>query len=332
LTDEHNNFPMIDSGHVSLRLNLHQRSVDGVVLASRRPAVAQALRGKAADLAVQQVPLIYALCGKAQGQAALLALAAARGVDTLPHLDATIEAEAMREHLWRLLLDLPPMLGLDPQPTLFSAAKRAVDAGQREALQGPLADPFWNHLMAALDDLPGMMDVGGHLLPVMGAARSLEYWPRLTAQMCRTPTWQNEPAETGAFARWGGQNPTGTHALAARWHARCAEVWSWAGGDSKVGAGGTASAAVVADRVGRSLVETARGLLMHEIELDSAGHIVDYAIVAPTEWNFHPFGSLYAWLHDRRAIDREALRTEVSHAVAVLDPCVRWSLDMVEVE
>jgi hypothetical protein len=325
---------MIDAGHVSLRLSLSlpRGRVTGVAIASRRPAVANAFRGKAAELAVQQAPLIYALCGKAQGQAAMLALAAARGVDTLPYLEASIEAEAMREHLWRLLLDLPPTLGLDPQPTLFAAAKRAVDAGEREALQGQLAHPFWNHLMAALDDLPDMADGGGNLLPVMGASRSLEYWPRLTSEICRTPTWQAEPAETGAFARWGGQNPAGTHALAARWHARCAEVWSWAAGDSKVGAGGTASAAVVADRIGRSLVETARGLLMHEIELDATGRVADYTIVAPTEWNFHPFGSLYDWLHDRVVGDREALRAEVGHAVAALDPCVRWSLDMVEVE
>jgi hypothetical protein len=322
----------MDAGQVSLRVSLHQGRIDGLAIASRRPAVAQALRGKAAELAVQQVPLIYALCGKAQGTAAMLALAAARGVDTLPRLDPTIEAESMREHLWRLLLDLPPMLGLGSQPVLFSAAKRCVDAGDRSGLQALLADPFWNELMGALEDLPPMQEAGGELLPVMGAAQSLKYWPRLNADMCRTPTWQSEPAETGAFARWGGQNPAGTHTLAARWHARCAEVWSWAAGDTKVGAGGTASAAVVADGVGRALVETARGLLMHEIELDRAGHVADYAIVAPTEWNFHPFGSLYDWMRDRVVGSRERLRSDVAHAVAALDPCVRWTLDMVDVQ
>lgn len=47
--------------------------------------------------------------------------------------------------------------------------------------------------------------------------------------------------------------------------------------------------------VGRALVETARGLLLHEITLDG-DRIADYVIVAPTEWNFHPRGRLHDWL------------------------------------
>jgi hypothetical protein len=51
----------------------------------------------------------------------------------------------------------------------------------------------------------------------------------------------------------------------------------------------------LAPGVGRALVETARGLLMHEIVLDGE-RIADYFIVAPTEWNFHPQGPLAGWL------------------------------------
>ncbi|MFA5123643.1 nickel-dependent hydrogenase large subunit [Zavarzinia sp.] len=73
------------------------------------------------------------------------------------------------------------------------------------------------------------------------------------------------------------------------------------------------------------MVETARGLLMHEIVLDGE-RIADYFIVAPTEWNFHPQGPLAGWLMGRAANDREAVQRFAARAVAALDPCVRWEL------
>lgn len=321
--------PGIDAGHIHVRARLAGSVVQEVSVASRRPAVAAVLRGKPADEAVRLVPLVFALCGRAQGRAAAMALAAARGVETAPHLDATVAVETQREHLWRLLLDLPPMLGMAPQRELFAAAQRAVGAGDRAALRTLLADEFWNHLLgglAGLDDVPA---AAAALLPTLGAARSLAAWPRLTADFALAPDWEGEPAETGAFARWGGQNPSGAGPLAARWQARCAEVWSWAAGEEKVGAGGTASAARNAGigNAGRALVETARGLLIHEITLDGE-RIADYVIVAPTEWNFHPRGTLFDWLHGRAAGSREALQTFVAQAVAALDPCVRWELEI----
>ena len=54
-------------------------------------------------------------------------------------------------------------------------------------------------------------------------------------------------------------------------------------------------------------METARGLLMHEIALDGE-RIADYCIVAPTEWNFHPQGPLAGWLIGRNAGDRAAVQ------------------------
>ena len=114
--------------------------------------------------------------------------------------------------------------------------------------------------------------------------------------------------------------------FSARWLARLDELQDWAAGRTKVGAGGTASAATAEAGRGRAMVETSRGMLMHEIVLDGE-RIADYFIVAPTEWNFHPDGPLPAWLIGRDATDREATRTFVARAVAALDPCVRWELE-----
>ncbi len=86
------------------------------------------------------------------------------------------------------------------------------------------------------------------------------------------------------------------------------------------------SAVSVAQGAGRSLVETARGMLMHEIVL-ADDRIADYRIVAPTEWNFHPQGALVDQLIGQETTDRDALQRQVARAVAALDPCIPWELE-----
>ena len=247
----------------------------------------------------------------------------ARGQAMAPGIDPAIAAEAAREHLWRWLLDLPPLLGDSPLKEEFTAALGCIASDQRASLATLLDDPRLARFAARLDDLDAVPDAMATLLPAMDAAASLRHWPRLDAGFCRQPNWRGGAAETGAYARRGG-GPG--HAFALRWLARLAELRDWAQGVAKVGAGGTASAVPVAPGIGRALVETARGLLMHEIVLDG-DTVAEYFIVAPTEWNFHPQGPLAGWLGGAEGKDREALRARVALAVATLDPCVRWELD-----
>lgn len=316
----------IDPGCVRLRLAVVDGRIGAVAVASERPAVAPALRGRPADEAVRLVPLLFALCGKAQGRAAALALAAARGEQCPLHVDAAIEAEVMREHLWRWLLDLPPLLGTVAMRDEFVAAAGWVASGQRSQLaallDGPQIEALCQRLVAAED----LGAAASHRLPAMDAQASLAPWPQFDAGFCRLPHWHGAAAETGALARQQGRAAVTGKAFAARWLARLAELRDWANGSTKVGAGGTASAVQVAPGRGRALVETARGLLMHEIALDGEC-IADYFIVAPTEWNFHPQGPLAGWLIGRDATDRAAANGFVARAVAALDPCVRWELE-----
>jgi hypothetical protein len=314
----------IDPGRVRLRLAVEGGRVAAVDLASERPLVAEVLRGRDADAAVKLVPLLFALCGKAQGRAAELALAAARGRQCAPQLDPAIQAEAMREHLWRWLLDLPPLLGMAADPVEFARLARAIADGQRGTLAGFLAGENIAGLCRRLGEMEDPAEAARRLLPPLDAAASLAPWPRLDAGFSVRPQWQGQAAETGAIAR----HPAGsaTTAFAARWLARLEELRDWANGREKVGACGTASAAQAAPERGRALVETARGLLMHEIALDG-GRIADYVIVAPTEWNFHPQGPLAGWLMGRAANKREELQGFAARAVAALDPCVRWELE-----
>ena len=318
----------IDPGCVRLRLGVEHGRISTVDVSSERPAIAPRLRGRPAEDAVRLVPLLFALCGKAQGRAAALALAAARGTECGARIDAAIQAEALREHLWRWLLDLPPLLGDVPLREEFIAAAGWIVEGRRDQLAALLAGPRVETLCRALLALDDVTQQQVRLLPPLDAQSSLRAWPSLDAGFCQRPHWQGAAAETGAIARRQGLAGATSLAFAARWLARLEELRDWAAGSEKVGAGGTASAASAesgAAGSGRALVETARGLLMHEIVLDG-DRIADYFIVAPTEWNFHAQGPLAGWLIGRDAGDRAALEKFAACAVATLDPCVRWEL------
>jgi hypothetical protein len=318
--------PGIDAGCVRLMLDVANGRVAEVLVASERPAVAQVLRGRPADDAVRLLPLLFSLCGRAQGRAAVLALDAARGIECPLHLDAAIYQEVMREHLWRWLLDLPPLLGEAPLQAEFVAAAGCIAGGRRGDLATMLGDARIEAMCRRLDEAEDATDSRRALLPGLSASDSLAHWPQLDAGFCRMPHWNGRAAETGALARRQAGNRLPAGAFAARWLARLEELRDWAGGRERVGAGGTASAVPAGDGRGRALVETARGLLMHEIVLDG-GRVADYFIVAPTEWNFHPQGPLPGWLTGRATGDRPAAEAFIARAVAALDPCVRWELE-----
>lgn len=314
-----------DTGRVRVRLVCDHGRVSAVQVSSERPDVAMVLRGRNADQAVRSVPLLFSLCGQAQARAASLALAAARGEKCLPILDQDVRREVLREHLWRCLLDLPPLLGEDAMQGEFVSAAQWVSEGDRDELKALLTG---SHIAKLRQLLTIHSDPSGstpRILPFLDAQESLIEWPRLTAEFSRLPNWRGVAAQTGAIARYS-QIDGNPKLWSACWLARLDELLGWTTADQQIGAGGTVSAAPVASGIGRSLVQTARGLLMHEIVLDG-DRVADYLIVAPTEWNFHPQGGLVDHLIGQDSTDRNALQQHVAHIVAALDPCVPWELE-----
>ena len=79
--------------------------------------------------------------------------------------------------------------------------------------------------------------------------------------------------------------------------------------------------------VGLAAVQTARGLLLHQARLVE-GHITDYRIVAPTEWNFHPQGALFRGIVGTEAPDEATLVARAALAVHALDPCVGFRIEV----
>ena len=316
----------LDTGRVRIRLACTDGQVSAVQVSSERPQVSQMLRGRTAEQAAHMVSLMFALCGSAQTRAAVKALSAARGEECTPMIDQDVQREALREHLWRCLLDLPPLLGEVALQQDFILGAKAIAEGRRDELQTLLNQPSVHSLRMRLRPLDDAHVSPSRSLPSLYARDSLLEWPRLTHEFCDQPVWRGAAAETGAFARNKKSDAPTTAFFSAHWLARFDELSAWVTGRNGIGCVGTVSAVPVAPAVGRALVETARGLLMHEVVLNGE-FVTDFLIVAPTEWNFHSQGVLHDRLLGADARDRDALHQQVARLVTTLDPCVPWELE-----
>ena len=79
------------------------------------------------------------------------------------------------------------------------------------------------------------------------------------------------------------------------------------------------------DGLGLAQVEAARGRLVHGVVVEGDA-VRDYAILAPTEWNFHPRGGLAGALAGLDADDEDALRGQAGLLIEAVDPCVGYEL------
>jgi len=182
--------PDFNTGCVRLRIACTDGRINAVHVSCERPDVTMALRGRTTAQAVQRVLLLFALCGRAQTRAAVLASAAARGEECLPLLDPDIQREVLREHLWHCLLDLPTLLGdAALQRESVSAAKWVAEENRselhalltssriatlRQRLQQSDDTPFLSRLLPRLDaksSLCRMAAINCRILPPSPLAR-----------------------------------------------------------------------------------------------------------------------------------------------------------------
>lgn len=75
-------------------------------------------------------------------------------------------------------------------------------------------------------------------------------------------------------------------------------------------------------------VEAARGFLWHRVEMAN-GRIKRYQILAPTEWNFHPKGTLFQSLRGLRFQAKSQIHKLASMITTALDPCVACAIEVV---
>lgn len=354
-------------GELTIRLRWDGAHVREVAIDSTRPHVVdRLLAGKPVDEALALVPRLFSICGRAQGIAAQCAAEAARGVNGEPLAAArtrAIEAEIAQEYLWRALIDWPKAVDREPDTEALAAVRGALaDGGAasaravREAIEtrilGGDADDWLASRVPAFEmwiaraptaaaQLAAEMQRDGPrhgasstpLLPPLDAANAERLAAALDADADfeRLPQLDGRPAETGAVARMQAVPLVASLAAAygrsilVRFVARLAELARLASG--RPAALPLLGALQLAPARGLGWVETARGLLVHAIELDG-DRVKRYRIVAPTEWNFHPSGALAAGLAGAYAASETDLRKRAHWLAQALDPCVAYRMEI----
>lgn len=323
-----------------LILSWDGRRIVAAEVASARPLAARILVGQAVERVVELVPRLFSLCGQAQGVAARLACSAARG--EVPDAAALLEdgrrvaLEAIGEHLWRLLLDWPPMLGLPARKDEFLNWRKRLLAvtEQRGAAVLGVELSGWLAAETRLPVGPAVGAAPGPVLPMLSAAQ----WAQqpLDEAFALRPTLAGLPAETGALARCADQpDMAGLRAagqgVAARLAARYADLRFLAAALAEPSLlAGWLDAAPVAENVGLARVETARGMLLHLTQVKDS-RVGSYVIVAPTEWNFHPQGAFVREITGRPASCRAGAEAAGRRLALALDPCVAYEVVVNEV-
>jgi hypothetical protein len=124
---------------------------------------------------------------------------------------------------------------------------------------------------------------------------------RHQAGFAQRPKWQGQCAETGAWTRLRHREAPSSFTKAckisawSRMASRWVEVLELSRADLlPESAAPLLSSGALALGGGQALAwtEMARGLLLHWVQLDAQARVQAYQVVAPTEWNFHPQGTL----------------------------------------
>ena len=295
--------------------------------------------GQPVERAVDLVPRLFSLCGQAQGVAARLAWRAARGEvpddDALLADGCRVALEAIGEHLWRLLLDWPPILGLPLRKDEFLLWRKRLQAVADPAGAAALGRELQVWLSTETPVLPEQSTVPPvMLLPMLSA----QQWAQqaIGEVFAEQPDLAGQPAETGALARRAAEAEVANlyaanQSVAARLVARYADLRFLAAALLEPQRlAGWLDAAPLAENVGLARVETARGLLLHLMQVND-GRVGRYVIVAPTEWNFHPQGAFVREITGCLAPSRVAAEAAARRLALALDPCVAYEIVVNEV-
>ncbi len=279
-----------------------------------------------------------------------------------------LAAETAAEHAFRLLLDWPRLAGVEQDVTLLArirsllahapeseaswgAARDALIGMVRSRILGTGLDTWLEQFSASewlewarsgrtatAQTLAGLCPSTEWAAPDTNFLTELGH-ARLAADVASLalaqpgfearPELDGEPAECGPLAR-NHLHPAvldlaRRDRIVARAFARLAEFAQIL---REQNCAGRLDQIALGPGLGAATGEMARGLLTHVVELDD-GRVRRYAIVAPTEWNFHPSGPLYRELQGRPARDGDEAMRALEFAAATLDPCVQLECELV---
>jgi len=377
-------------GELIVRLHCDGNRIRQVTVHSTRPMIAaRMLRGKTAVDAAATVPMLFSICGGAQGAGALSALAAAgaKGLEADPgSCDRRVMLESLQETFRRVLIDWPDAISGQTCAAPVAALHREIASSMRAA-DGPtrcldaqamralgtrlsaiaaqevfgISVTAWLEL-ADMDALlawcanretvaaimlgqlfAGDPTLGESAIPLMppahrdALARVIVPSLRAEPEFTSAPNWGGAPVETGALARMRDEPLVAVvreqfgNAVVTRIVARLVELASLilelTGERARTEAPPRIQGMSLGEGEGLAAVETARGLLLHRARLHEE-RVVDYQIVAPTEWNFHAGGALVRGLEGLEADGHGHLLRNARWLAHALDPCVAFRVEV----
>lgn len=328
------------------------------------------LAGRSAGEVPALLARMHALCGRSHWVAAETAIIAAMGRDVEPIVAERMQglaAERLGEHL-RAMVTGSGVGGVDATDRETLAEVRAVLAGVHALLGTAVGGPpteatgAIDRIRGALLRLGPTIDRRGRLAVGSGswAARALEaitaetgdHFGRCDALLPSDDDaviagLTRDPEGFSALPRLAGRKPeAGPGARAAtsrtladgrfRLAARLAEIAEAAElldapQDDRLRIGADwITGRQVGPRTGHAAVESPRGRLHHLARVDEDGRVVSWAIVAPTEWNFHPEGPLAATLAANVFPEGPEGLARAERIGALFDPCVGWDVAIEE--
>lgn len=175
-------------GRLRLAITWDGARVSGVAVRSTRPLVAgRLLAGRTAREAVALLPRLYAICGCAQEAAAEQALACAENYETpLPDLrrrERRVLLETIEEYLFRLLVDLPGVLGRSTGAAALASLRRHL---RRPELQGSVTAESIEGIADEIEALVAVkiLDMAVEEWIALDRADSLRAWLNGGASTC----------------------------------------------------------------------------------------------------------------------------------------------------
>lgn len=296
---------MSSAGLLTVRAVLAHGQCSLLAVTLIRPPVAKVFVGQLPEAVVKAIPYLYTLCAHAQRAAAQAACAAALGEERRPVDDAALWVEMLHENFWRLLLDWPKALDLEPAQDAFIAwralrmSEDCLAATQklwRETL-GELAEK-------CLEKLVDRDSLAAHPAPALDADGWLAYW-------------QGRSEHAPPIA------PPLSVKIAYR--ARLAEVAA----ALKALADGTPFPIALAGGNGWGVGQsaTARGILTHAVHIVD-GKVARYRVWAPTDLHFADDSALSALLAGRQFSSKNAAAQALDQAILALDPCLPYRVEL----
>jgi hypothetical protein len=211
------------------------------------------------------------------------------------------------------------------------ARDHAFFAERSDSVGAPGESPFFDPLRREISNCGGLVAVVPDVLSGADDAAVLDGVRSEGEAFSALPSLQGRAPETGAFARHWRETDFSHNVLAARFEARMIDLAETFDRLERAGEGEESGASAVSPsaREGFAAAETSRGRLYHWVRLTREDRIKDYAIVAPTEWNFHPAGPFVSALLGAAVHPKSAERW-IAQLAALFDPCVPFRIETKE--